>query len=192
MTIQLEAKPLFDLEAFREFCDRPENSDRAFELDEGRIIEMPSPSELHGFVVIAITSLLLAYKRKIGRGRIIGNDSGLLLQASPPIVRGPDLAFFKESKSHSELSRGTNPDCPEVVVEVLSPSNSTREMNRKIIQYLRRGIPFVWVVDPEDKSMMVYRPNQNPEILEGDQTIESPLAPEGFVAKISQFFEDQA
>jgi Uma2 family endonuclease len=191
MTVQLEAKPLFDLEAFREFCDRPENSDRAFELDEGRIIEMASPGGIHAFVVGNIMFLLMMFTRQRKRGWA-SNEGGFLLSRSPDIVRVPDLFICVESSKLADMPAGYLTECPELVVEVLSPSNSTREMNRKIIQYLRRGIPFVWVVDPEDKSMMVYRPNQNPEILEVDQTIATPLAPEGFVANLSQFFEDQA
>jgi Uma2 family endonuclease len=145
---------------FWEWASLPENSDKRFELERGRVVETPPPGERHGGVCAWVAHLLWVYVLRLGRGRVIGNDSGLLVETTPDTLRGPDLMLFLESRSLDELSQRYATDIPTLIVEVLSPRDRLGEINRRIGQYLKRGVPLVWVLDPDAHTVSVGRPGK--------------------------------
>jgi Uma2 family endonuclease len=68
--------------------------------------------------------------------------------------------LFDESRRLDDLSRMFTERVPKLVVEVLSPSDSQGKVNRRIGQYLKRGVPLVWLVDPEVRIVTVYQPGK--------------------------------
>jgi Uma2 family endonuclease len=155
---------------FWEWANRPENGGKLFELERGEVVEMPSPGERHGALCVWIGHLLWNYVIRRGAGGVCSNDTGLLVEQAPDTVRGPDVMLFGESRSLEQLSPKYSTRVPQLVVEVLSPSDQMTKVNRRIKQYLRRGIPLVWLVDPEVRSVSVYRPGK--ELLVLDETEE--------------------
>jgi Uma2 family endonuclease len=160
MTVQLEAKPLFDLDAFREFCDRPENADRSFELDHGRIVEMPRPSRLHGLVCGILAGLFDAYLRMNREGDFFTNDTGLMLDETKHLLLGPDLIVLAKTSPGEVGITAWLTEIPDLVVEVLSPSDRQNSVMLKVNQYLEYGVKMVWIVDPEEQSVGIHRPGQ--------------------------------
>ena len=158
---------LLTADEFYEWANRPRNRNKLHELDEGEIIEMPSPGELHGAVCCFIAYLLTKYVMERGKGYVCSNDTGLLIKRKPGTIRGPDIMLFDESVPISKLSRRFTIRVPRLVVEVMSPSDTMTKMNRRISQFLKRGIPLVWLVDPETRTVTVYRPGENLEVLRG-------------------------
>src|SRR5260370_36111589 len=99
------------------------------------------------------------------------NASGWILASEPETVRGPDLAFWRRERM-PEPPRTGYPDIPpDLVVEVLSPSDVFPQILRKVQQYLRAGTREVWVVVPEDRSVTVCRPGQDQVILGNGETL---------------------
>jgi Uma2 family endonuclease len=145
---------------FWDWASLPENADATFELDRGRIIEMPPPGELHGVICWLIAHLLGDYVFQRGNGRVTTNDTGLLVEKDPDTLRGPDVMLFLESLPLEKLSPKYVTEIPTLIVEVLSPSDTLGAVNRRVGQYLRRGVPLVWVVDPPARTVSVYRPGQ--------------------------------
>ena len=75
---------------------------------------------------------LIAFVKARRSGRIAGSDSGVLLEQDPDTVREPDIAFFSESKIPAGTRvRGYAEVVPDLVVEVVSPSNSNHEIYDK-------------------------------------------------------------
>jgi Uma2 family endonuclease len=149
---------------FWDWACRPENQDRLYELDEGKIEEMPPPGELHGAICFLIAYLLGRYVFERGKGYICTNDTGLLIKRKPGIVRGPDIMLFDENRPLHKLSRKFARGVPKLVVEILSPSDKMAQVNRRISQYLKRGVPLIWLVDPETRTVTVYRPGRDFEV----------------------------
>jgi len=72
---------------------------------------------------------------------------------SDDTVVQPDIVVIcDEKKRGTEGCRGA----PELVIEILSPSNTVAEMERKLLLYLKAGVNEYWVVSPENKSVVVY------------------------------------
>jgi Uma2 family endonuclease len=153
-------------EEFWEWANRPENQDRLFELDRGEVMEMPPPGDAHGSICAWIAHLLWEYVLRRGNGRVTSNDTGLLVGRDPDSVRGPDLMLFAESAPLETLSKGFSEAVPLLIIEVWSPNDRWSRMLRRIDQYTRRGVPLIWVVDPEERTATVFRPGENQQILE--------------------------
>jgi Uma2 family endonuclease len=145
---------------FYKWANRPDNTDRRYELDEGKVVEMPPPGEYHGALCAFIVHLLWTYVLRRGRGYVCCNDTGLVIKRKPATVRGPDIMLFDKSRSKRKLSRKFAAHVPKLVVEVLSPGDTMAKMLRRISQFLERGVPLVWLVDPENETVTVYRPGK--------------------------------
>jgi Uma2 family endonuclease len=155
---------------FWEWAKRPGNEDKAFELDHGEVVETPTPGELHGVLCSMVAHLLWNYVFRRGGGYVCGNDTGLLVQRNPDTVRGPDVMLFDEPRQLDALNSRYATGVPKLVVEVLSPGDAPGKVNRRIGQYLQRGVPLAWLVDPEARIITVYRPGQ--EMYTRDETEE--------------------
>ncbi|MBA3315707.1 MAG: Uma2 family endonuclease [Planctomycetota bacterium] len=181
---------LMTAEEFYEFVHRPENEDRHFELDEGKVIELPPPQIPHGFYSQNIGALLWIFARQRKRGYVCSNDSGVVIGHDPDTVRGPDVMFFDDGKSAKEIAQtGYSDDPPVLAVEVLSPSDRPGRVARKVDQYLRAGVKLVWSVDPEVPEITVYRPNARPELLGSNDTLHGGAELPGFECRVAEFFE---
>jgi len=134
-----------------------EKGDKTFELERGEIVEMPSPGELHGVVCFLIVHLLGKYLFQRGRGYLCTNDTGLLVTQDPDTVRGPDVMLFDENRKLDDLSPKFATRIPKLIVEVMSPNDQPTKTNKRISQYLHRGVALVWLVDPVVRSVTVFR-----------------------------------
>lgn len=176
-------------EEFYDWANRPENAGRRLELDGGEVVEMPSPGELHGFVCWLAGMVLGTYLFRRGAGYICSNDTGLIVHRRPDTVRGPDLLLFLESRSAGEMSRGHCDRLPALVVEVVSPSDPEKATNRRVRQYLERGVPLVWVIYPETRLVNVCRPNEFHKTLdESDELTGNGVLPD-FACPVRHLFE---
>lgn len=175
-------------EEFYAWANRPENAGRWYELDRGEVIEVPPPKHLHGVVCWLISSLLAQYIARRGAGYACTNDTGIVVGRRPDTVRGADIMLFLESKTWDQLGRGYVEDIPNLIVEVLSPDDRPGKTNRRIEQYLRRGVPLVWLIDPEDRIVTVYRPNEFHKVLdETDELTGNGVLPE-FSCRVADLF----
>jgi Uma2 family endonuclease len=95
---------------------------------------------------------------RYGLGRVTGEQGGFRLQRNPDVVRAPDVAFVQLSRV-VDTGRGYFEGGPDLAVEVLSPSDRYSAVSRKVAQYLAAGTRLVWVVDPFNRTVAVYRAN---------------------------------
>lgn len=183
------ATDLMTAEEFFEWANRPENEAGRFELDRGRVVEMSRPNGPHGLVVWAIIHVLTTYIIARRRGLLYPNDTGLLVARHPDTLRGPDVMVYAEPDPAEHGQPSFLRAIPSLVVEVLSPSDLFSEVDRKVRQYQRRGIPLIWLVDPDDKVVHVHRLNELPRRLdEGDEIDGNGVLPE-FKCQVADFFK---
>ena len=173
---------------FADFVDRPENAGRWWELDQGRVIEMPPPKPQHDTVCGWVAYHLWSYAIRRGRGRVTTNDTGLIVEQNPDTVRGVDIMFFDESVPLTQITRRYEQQLPVLVVEVWSPSDRRNQMNRRVAQYMARGVPIVWLVDPDDQSVAVHRPGELPIVAEGDDELTGYDVLPDFRCKVADLF----
>jgi Uma2 family endonuclease len=110
----------------------------------------------------------------------------------PGLVRFPDVAFaswdrFPGRKVPTEPIPTLAPD---LVVEVLSESNTAREMERKRDEYFAAGVRLIWEVDPEARVVSVYARGMSVTRLSASQTLDGGMVLSGFVLRIGDLFSE--
>lgn len=158
-------------EEFYEFANRPEFRDRPMELERGVVVEMNQPGVRHGLVCANVARLLGNFVFDRGRGYVVSNDSGVVLERDPDTVNGPDVSLFDIERPYEELPTQYDDALPVLAVEVISPSDRFAKLVRRVNRFLRIGIPLVWVFDPDARNVTVYSANSDePTVLEsGDE-----------------------
>jgi len=151
---------------------------------------MNMPAPLHGYVSINVAGILREFVQAQDLGRIVGNDSAIVTERGPDTVRGADVAFY----SFQRLPKGPFPKgylgvVPELVFEVLSPSDRWREVLAKVAEYLNAGVLMVGVLDPDPKSLHLFFPDQPAKVLDADQELVLPSILPGFQIQVGKFFE---
>ncbi len=178
---------LLTAEEFFEWANRPENADASYELEDGKVVPMPSLGELHGLLCWIVAHLLGGYVVPRG-GYLMTNDTGLIVRRRPDTVRGPDVMLFLDGRKVEEMSRGHSQRVPTLVVEVLSPSDQFSKTLRRVDQYEARGVPLIWVIDPDERAVHIFRPNELRKRLdETDDLTGNGVLPD-FSCKVADLF----
>ncbi len=191
MTTQALANPttsLMTVDEFFDFVHRPENRNRIFELDRGKVVEMSRPGIRHGVVCANVSFLLGAFTRQRGRGIVISNDAGVIVERDPDTVFGPDIFLFDEIISYEDLPIRWEDRPPTLVVEVLSPNDRTSRLNRRIGRFLAMGVPLVWVLDPEDSTLTVHQARRPLAVLDATDEVTGLEFVSDLTLKVADFF----
>src|SRR5437016_4470228 len=102
------------------------------ELVRGKVVTMPGPGFEHGEIQLALGSLIRVFLLSNRIGRVV-TESGAVTERKPDTVRGPDVSYY--SKERLPLDKrvvGYHDEVPDLCVEVVSPSNSKKELRAKI------------------------------------------------------------
>ncbi len=172
-----------------EYAQMPVRKDGSpTELRRGEVVVLSPPSFIHGWVQNQIGFALESYARSSKSGRVTV-ESGMLTEDGPDTVRGPDVAFW----SFARLPLNQTPVvfaniAPDLAVEVVSPSNSRKEVAKKVREYFAAGGPMVWVVDPDERTVTVYRKPGDGKVLWDDATLTGDDVLPGFSCPVSDFF----
>lgn len=148
--------------------DQPD--DGYLELARGVLVREPRPGSLHGLVQAELARVIGNYAREHG-GRVF-TESGVVLQRDPPTVRGPDVAYYALGRLVESPPRPFFDALPDLVVEVLSPSDEAPAFQEKVTDYLEAGVRLVWAVDPERRTAVAYRQGAGVDVFRGDDVLE--------------------
>ncbi len=127
------------------------------ELRQGELLMMSPAGEEHGAIVARITIRLGAFVLERQLGRLFGAETGFLIALNPDTVRAPDVAFVRAERLSPRPGKGYFPGPPDLAVEVLSPNDRASEVLVKVNEWLDAGCRMVWLVDPETRTVTVYR-----------------------------------
>ncbi|MGL4552460.1 MAG: Uma2 family endonuclease [Gemmataceae bacterium] len=175
-----------------EFAELPDPADGSrLELVRGEVVTMPPPSGYHGQCCAEIGFHLRTYggTGPTRRGHVTSNDSGVRLESDPDTVRGPDVAYWDKERLPQMPRTGYPAVAPDLVVEVMSPSDVFTKVMAKVQQYLDAGVRLVWVAVPEDQAVAVYSPGGRPvRLLTAADTISGEDVLPGFTCPVAGFF----
>jgi Uma2 family endonuclease len=172
-----------------EFFLLPEPKDGSKqELVRGEVVVMPSPGFEHGEIQGNVYFQIKSFLQQSRIGRVVV-ESGTISERKPDTVRGPDVSYYsKEQLSLDKRVVGYHEQPPDICVEVLSPSNSKRELRAKIKEYFFVGVKMVWVVEPEDRSITILLAPDEGRTLYDNALIEGGDVLPGFSCKVADFF----
>ena len=149
-----------------EQLEREGTPEGRWELIDGELVEMsPSSSESSGIGVNAVSALHV-HVRSHQLGRVFGADGGFrVVVDGVEMVRAADAAFVRADRLPPGPHRGFLPLAPDLVVEVVSPSDLASEVLAKARMWLAAGARLVWVADPPSRTVTVYRPDGSAQVV---------------------------
>jgi Uma2 family endonuclease len=168
---------------FKEFIDRPENTDTLYELINGEIIDVSpgrtSNSQIGHWIVTAVYPFCQAHDLPCytsggdGAYEILGN------------ILAPDFAYKRTPMSDEY----PDPEPPLWVVEIISPTDRADEIRQKRQIYVRAGILY-WETYPLTRSVDVYPPGQPMRTVELDGILDAGEVLPGFTLPVKHLFPD--
>ncbi len=168
----------------------------AFErwLIGGELRERPMTlrSPTHAGTTAAVTGYLLMWLLTLPKPRpkLYNGDIYFRLRRNPETNVGSDVALVTpdQAAATGQIARFVE-GAPLLAVEVLSPSDVIEEVHEKIRVYLEAGTPLVWLIDPYDFTVTVYRPSEEPVLFNRNQELVcEPLLP-GFKVRVADLFQ---
>jgi len=169
-----------------EFDNYPFEEDKRYELDEGELIEMTRPAFRHNSALQILLVELVLYFRAHPIGFALLSEN--LYALSPTTRRAPDVAVILGDRRAELWDAKVIPIIPDIAVEVLSPSESARQIHRKLKQYFQAGVKEVWLIDPQSREAEIWTGPTLPETtLEAGDTLTSPLLPD-FAVTLAALF----
>jgi Uma2 family endonuclease len=154
------------------------------ELIGGEIVRMPPASLLHGLIKNKINELLIDFLHanpQLDLRSLV--EIGVQVGGSDALI--PDVSVVKRASlpGESRIYQGA----PEIAIQVVSPTDTAKHIERKIDAYLQAGAKSVWIVFPESRSITIHTA-ETVRKLKVDQPITDPSLP-GFSSPVSAFFD---
>lgn len=144
---------------YEEYLAEPEIRQRYDILDGVRHF-MTNPTRLHQGILLNIGEILRRYQRRTRTGKTFIAPCDVLIRESPLRTRQPDVLFISNERL-AECKEETDPTpllaAPELVVEILSPSENRRSVGEKLIDYCAIGVQECWLVRTEPQSIEMLR-----------------------------------
>ena len=183
----LHPEPMTDDEFF-DFCQLYPDF-RIERTAQGEIIIMPPTGLETGFRNSDLSAQLRNWAKSDGRGKVFDSSTEFILPSGA--ARSPDASWI-DNKRLAALTRDQKRKftriCPDFVVELTSPSDRLPTVQKKMAEWIENGVLLGWLLDPDKRTVYVYRPGQPPEKIVDSQRLagDGPVA--GFVLELDSIW----
>jgi Uma2 family endonuclease len=160
------------------------------ELIDGRIVRMNPTGRSHAFVESNLSSALTLFVRQRKLGQVLVGEVGVFTRLDPDRVRAADIAFVSNERLSRTSSKGYLKVAPELVVEVISPTDRWQDVRQKLEEYFAIGVHRVWIVEPDNRDVLVYSAStEMRKFGEGDMLVGEGVL-DGFTLPVAELFEE--
>ncbi len=163
--------------------------DRLCELVDGILVEK-AMGFYESYLAIQLATLLNYFVTQRKLGIVAGPDG--MMRLSFGLVRIPDVSFVSWDRlPNRQVPREPIPAlAPDLAVEVLSESNTPKEMKRKLRDYFDAGVRLVWFVDPQNRTVEVFTSPDESTLLSQEQTLDGGVVLPGFTLPLEKLFAE--
>jgi Uma2 family endonuclease len=107
------------------------------------------------------------------------------------LIFSPSFSWIKNERFES-LSKEQKEElihlCPDFVIELLLPSDSLSETQKKMVEYIENGAQIGWLIHSKTKQVFVYRPNAEVEILDNPTKVSGEPLLKGFELDLTEIW----
>jgi Uma2 family endonuclease len=173
-----------DVLRYQEAADK-----RLYELIDGTLVEKAMGTH-ESFLGMELGRLIGNFVREHRLGIVVGADGPFRLFEGN--VRYPDVSFipFSRLPEVGMPNEAIWRTIPTLVVEVLSPSNTVQEIDRKLHDYFAGGCRLAWVIDPITRTAEVYTSVKKRKVVQRDGSLDGGRVLPGFHLPLVQLFAD--
>ncbi|MBW4469841.1 MAG: Uma2 family endonuclease [Stenomitos rutilans HA7619-LM2] len=188
LTVNLPAIASMTQAQFYEFCLA--NRDLRIERTaSGDVIIMPPAFADTGNRNFNIAQQLANWADQDGTG--IGFDSSAGFTLLNGATRSPDASWVRLERWQAlteEEKASFAPICPDFVIELRSSSDTLTSLQDKLKEYLANGALLGFLIDRKNRTVHLYRPNQEPLILDNPDTVSGDPELPGFVLQMAKIW----
>jgi Uma2 family endonuclease len=171
-----------------ELAEIEDDGQRRYELLRGELLEMGPTGDEHGAIQFELARRLGNYivEHQLGRG--YGAETGFLLARDPDTVLAPDITFVRADRLPAERQGPYLALAPDLVVEIVSPSDRLSRVNDKMLTYLDAGVRLVWIVDPQRQIVTTYAADGTVRVLRDADELDGGDVLPGFRLPVADIF----
>jgi Uma2 family endonuclease len=185
VTLNLNSVIYLSPEQFEKLCHA--NPEAKLELTAtGELVVMSPTGGESGIRNMKRSALLYLWAEKDGTG--VSFDSSTMFQLPLGAFRSPDAAWIAKARWQAltnEEKKTFPPICPDFAIELRSPSDSLKELQNKMEEYLDNGVQLGWLIDPQTKQVEIYRASRSKEILQNPDRLDGENVLPGFVLELA-------
>ncbi|PLZ45214.1 hypothetical protein CBP26_02005, partial [Fischerella thermalis WC538] len=137
-----------------------------------------------------LTAQFVFWNEKTKLGEVF--DSSTCFKLPNGADRSPDVAWIKKDRWDaltSEQKEKFPPIAPDFVLELLSPTDSLQETQKKMQEYINAGVKLGWLIDRKTGRVEIYRPGKETEILQLPASLSGEDILPGFVLDLKTVWE---
>jgi Uma2 family endonuclease len=172
-----------------QFLARPETKPYS-EYADGEVWQKPMPDKHHGRLLFFMTLLIQQFLDRTPLGDVIPEWRCVFGPPGEERACIPDVAYATHER---QTVTGRNDraflwTAPDLAIEVLSPDQHADEFADKLLFYLSHGVRLVWVVNPWERTIRIYRPGEASRLLRTGDTLDGADVLPGFSVAIDDIF----
>jgi Uma2 family endonuclease len=188
LTVNLPAIAQMTLAQFYEFCQA--NRDLRIERTAtGEVVIMPPAFSDTGNRNFNVAVQFGSWAEQDGTGISFDSSSGFTLPNGA--TRSPDISWVKLERWNAltaEQQASFAPLCPDFVIELRSSSDRLTSLQDKMQEYITNGTSLGMLIDRKHRTVHIYRPNQEPQILDNPETVSGEPELPGFVLRMAKIW----
>ena len=160
------------------------------ELIRGVLYERTLFGLEHGQVTTNVAAELWGFVKPRRLGTVTASNTGIWLERDPDTVREVDVEFTSAERLPLDLRvQGYSEVVPDLVVEIVSPSDSRRAVAEKVQMWLDYGVRLVWVAWPDSRTIDVHPAGGPVTTLTKSDTLDGGAVLPGFAMPVREVFE---
>ncbi|MEB3339970.1 Uma2 family endonuclease [Okeania sp.] len=162
--------------------------DNHYELVNGELVDMGTSGMEHSNIAVYLYGLRKLYVRPQKLG--VTCDSSTAFNLKSGNKRSPDISFVSKDclLGLKRLPKGYFQGAPDLAVEIISPNNMFEELHQKIVEYFENGCRLVWVINPDEKSILVDHKPEPDKLLKITDNLDGEDILPGFTLAVADLF----
>jgi len=158
------------------------------ELVKGRIVKMSPTNTTHSIIESELIRLLGNFVRERDIGEVMGGEIGIYTGRNPDTVRGADIVVISYERLQKKQSATFLDVPPELIVEIVSPTDRWKDIREKLEEYFAIGVEKVWVVDPDNQSILKFNSPTSMKKIKAETLFGEGIL-KGFELKLTDLFK---
>lgn len=158
------------------------------EIIQGELISLPPPKSGHSNLANNVAEAFRPLKER-GLGRVY-LEAGYKLSENPPTWIQPDVSFLREERVRITAPKGYFAGAPELAIEIVSPSESARDLERKVELLLAAGAYAVWVIYLDNRKVRAFLSDGTSFSRGVNETLSAPALLATLDVPVSKLFDE--
>ena len=167
-----------------QFLDRPD-TEPASEFVCGEVIQKPMPDRPHASIQAYLMVMLFQFLSQSGLGRVFPEFRCIFGPSGREQAFVPDLVYISRERLTNDRFHHMAPD---IAIEVLSPDHRPGKLLERVTFFLLYGVRLVWVIDPDDRTIVVLAPGEEPRTLKTGDVLDGGSVLPGFSVSADDIF----